>query len=176
MGPPPWMTWFATVSWLGFRSSRFGPTLPLEPAAFSVWQPPHPAEAKTCLPAAASPFPVGAAAVVVGADAVDAVCPGSEPLRVSVCTGDSPATSGLSLPKTSTAEIIATKNSTHNATYQPMCLPGKFGLRRGRTKAETSAKTMKAPPTTIRPILLPVDRPATTGASVESIGGGTYRN
>src|SRR3954452_17359043 len=50
IAPPPTVTWWATTSFDGFSWSRFGPTLPLEPAAFRVWQPPHPAETKTCLP------------------------------------------------------------------------------------------------------------------------------
>ena len=37
----------------GFSWSRFGPTLPLEPASLSVWQPPQPAVAKTFLPSGA---------------------------------------------------------------------------------------------------------------------------
>ena len=59
IAPPPFSTWCATVACDGFSWSRFGPTFPVDPAAFSVWQPPQPAEAKTALP---SGF---AAAVVV---------------------------------------------------------------------------------------------------------------
>jgi hypothetical protein len=50
IAPPPTSTWWATVAFAGFSWSRFGPMLPLVPASFSVWQPPQPAEAKTCLP------------------------------------------------------------------------------------------------------------------------------
>ena len=39
-------------------SSRFGPTLPFEPAGSNVWQPPQPADAKTALPWVASPSAV----------------------------------------------------------------------------------------------------------------------
>src|SRR3954462_13500267 len=52
-----------------------------------------------------------------------------------------------------------------------MCLPGKFGLRRGSRNDEMSAKTMNAPPTRPRPSLWPDDRPATTGEIVENIRG-----
>ena len=40
--------------------------------------------------------------------------------------------------------------------------PGSSGCARGSTNDETSAKRMKAPPTTASPILLPVESPATT--------------
>src|SRR5207249_7526733 len=127
----------------------------------------QPALAKTALPATASPTvftappppPPGAVVVAGGA-----VCDG----------GFSPAfaSSFFSRPKTNTAASIATKNATHTTRYQPSPLPGKFGFRRGRTKDEISAKTMNAAPTTPSPILWPVERPATTGAIVESIRGG----
>ena len=51
----------------GLASSRFGPTVPLRPASFSVWQLVQPAESKTCFPAAASP---GSPAGVVSAGVV----------------------------------------------------------------------------------------------------------
>src|SRR5262245_1536567 len=41
--PPPEATCAATVALDGLRTSRFGPTVPDDPAAPSVWQPPHPA-------------------------------------------------------------------------------------------------------------------------------------
>jgi hypothetical protein len=75
-----------------------------------------------------------------------------------------------------TAEIIAMKKSTHTTTYQPRWRPGKSGLRRGSTNAEMSAKATNARPTEASPILLAVDNAATTNATVESIGAGTYRN
>src|SRR5215212_8760293 len=62
--PPPFSTWCCTVATSGARSSRFGPTPPLEPAAASVWQFPQPAEANTFSPSA--PF-AGAVLVVLGA-------------------------------------------------------------------------------------------------------------
>src|ERR1043166_9517220 len=40
----------ATVDSSGLSSSRFGPTWPLAPATFSVWQPAQPAAAKTLAP------------------------------------------------------------------------------------------------------------------------------
>ena len=56
-GIPPWpfVTRSIASSWLGFASSRFGPTVPLEPASASVWQPPQPAEAKIALPSVSPP-------------------------------------------------------------------------------------------------------------------------
>ena len=39
MTPAPLRTMAATVAAVGFRESRFGPVVPLEPAALSVWQP-----------------------------------------------------------------------------------------------------------------------------------------
>jgi len=68
IGPPPFVTWRTTVSNEGERSSRFGPTLPLEPAFENVWQLPHPALVNTFSPLAASP---AVAPVVV--DSVDVV-------------------------------------------------------------------------------------------------------
>jgi hypothetical protein len=52
----------------GFASSRFGPTVPCELAALSVWQAVQPAVRKTCLPRVGSPFgPAGTVSVgVVG--------------------------------------------------------------------------------------------------------------
>ena len=46
----------------GFAASRSGPTVPVAPASARVWQAPHPAEAKTCLPTAVFTGVVGAAA------------------------------------------------------------------------------------------------------------------
>src|SRR5476649_439211 len=67
IGPPPTSTWCATRAASGFNWSRLGPTLPLEPAAFSVGPPPQPARANTCFPAVGSPAaPAGAVVVVVG--------------------------------------------------------------------------------------------------------------
>jgi hypothetical protein len=41
MPPPPFRSWRLTVASFGFRSSRFGPTVPLVPASASVWQLPQ---------------------------------------------------------------------------------------------------------------------------------------
>src|SRR5207344_1652781 len=38
MTPPPTSTWCCTIASAGLSWSRFGPTVPLVPAAFSVWQ------------------------------------------------------------------------------------------------------------------------------------------
>ena len=53
---PPVVTWETTLSNAGFRSSRFGPTVPVDLAAASVWQPPQPALAKIFAPFAGSPW------------------------------------------------------------------------------------------------------------------------
>src|SRR5881394_1001449 len=47
--------WFPCLAYCG-SLSRSGPTLPFEAAGWYVWQPPHPFEANSCLPAAAFPF------------------------------------------------------------------------------------------------------------------------
>ncbi len=49
MPPSPLVTICCTRWALGLASSRFGPVVPEEPAAASVWQPPQPADAKTRL-------------------------------------------------------------------------------------------------------------------------------
>src|SRR6476660_780088 len=47
---PPFLTWRATVCWSGRSWSRFGPTVPFDFAACSVWQLPQPALEKTLAP------------------------------------------------------------------------------------------------------------------------------
>ena len=65
--PFPFVTRSTTSAFGGFASSRFGPTVPLAPASFSVWQLLQPAVSKTCLPCAArSPPPLLPPSVVVG--------------------------------------------------------------------------------------------------------------
>src|SRR4051812_40857761 len=66
MPPRPFVTRLTTVASAGFASSRFGPTVPLAPAAERVWQPAQPELAKTAFPAAGSPprFPTGVVEVV----------------------------------------------------------------------------------------------------------------
>ena len=49
MPPRPLVTRSVTSDAEGFAASRLGPTVPLAPASASVWQPPHPASAKTLL-------------------------------------------------------------------------------------------------------------------------------
>src|SRR4051794_40312323 len=67
MPPPPLTTWFSIAGRSGLRSSRFGPTVPCELAAASVWQAPQPAVTKIRLPSSALPFGSdGPAVVVVG--------------------------------------------------------------------------------------------------------------
>src|SRR4051812_26162694 len=55
MTPAPLRTIAATVAADGFSWSRFGPVVPLEPAALSVWQPPQPALEKTWAPDRGAP-------------------------------------------------------------------------------------------------------------------------
>jgi hypothetical protein len=59
-----------------------------------------------------------------GVELVPVVDVGVVPVAASVVA---PSATGCSFPKTSTAEIIATKKMIPAATYQPTCLPGKFG-------------------------------------------------
>src|SRR3954451_21601749 len=68
MPPPPFATCFSAACSDGFSWSRFGPTFPVEPASFSVWQLPQPAEGKIALPSgppAPPPPPPWAVVVVV---------------------------------------------------------------------------------------------------------------
>src|SRR5581483_1313313 len=57
IAPFPCVTRSTTSASGGFAWSRFGPTVPPEPAASSVWQPPQPALANTPVPAAAADPP-----------------------------------------------------------------------------------------------------------------------
>ena len=50
-----------------------------------------------------------------------------------------------------------------------MCLPGKFGLFVGSTKAEITEKTMKTPPIVARAISCEVERAKITGGSLEDL-------
>src|SRR5262249_40764567 len=59
IGGLPFVTRSTTRSSGGFFWSRFGPTVPVAPASFSVWQLAQPAVMKTCLPAVGSPFTSG---------------------------------------------------------------------------------------------------------------------
>src|SRR5436190_20115095 len=69
MTPRPLFTTPATVAASSPALSRFGPTAPVEPAALNVWQPPHPASAKTFAPDAAGALPAALAAGVAGLSA-----------------------------------------------------------------------------------------------------------
>src|SRR4051794_40082115 len=74
---PPWRTQRSTVAALGLASSRLRPTLPLAPAALSVWQLPQLLSANTCAPRGAffgrsddaPPHPASAAAAAAAATA-----------------------------------------------------------------------------------------------------------
>src|SRR4051794_22708902 len=50
MPPPPFVTCRRTAAVDGWSWSRSGPTVPLDFAALSVWQPSQPAVANTCAP------------------------------------------------------------------------------------------------------------------------------
>src|SRR5262249_43593419 len=142
------------------------------PASFSVWQSLHPAVRKTCFPAVELPAAAPPPCVVVAG----VVEPGVVVPAAVVVAASLPEGSALdSLPKTSTALSIATKKRTHTVAYQPMCLPGKFGLPRGRRNDEMSANAMKRPATTARPISWAVERAATTRSIEDTIAAGTYR-
>src|SRR6185503_11761507 len=77
----PFVTRSTTRDFGGLASSRFGPTVPVEPASFRVWQLVQPTVANTCLPCATSadppppPVVVVACVVVVGGGAVVVVAP-----------------------------------------------------------------------------------------------------
>jgi hypothetical protein len=53
--PFPFRTLSTTSESGGIASSRFGPTVPVEPASLSVWHAVQPAVVNTFFPAAASP-------------------------------------------------------------------------------------------------------------------------
>src|SRR3954451_7950680 len=55
MAPPPVLTCLTTRSEEGLSLSRFGPTVPEAPAAFSVWQFLQPASENTFAPAVLPP-------------------------------------------------------------------------------------------------------------------------
>ena len=78
IAPMPFVTRVTTNLLSGFASSRFGPTLPFDPAAASVWQPPQPALTNTALPAVASPLSASA-----GRSPVAVVDSGTVPTTVS---------------------------------------------------------------------------------------------
>ena len=61
--PWPLVTRSTTMPESGLASSRLGPTLPVDPAASNVWQPPQPAAAKTLAPFAGSPLRVDSGSV-----------------------------------------------------------------------------------------------------------------
>src|SRR4051794_22953732 len=75
MTAPPCRTCFSARASDGLRSSRFGPTCPVVPASFSVWQLPQLA-AKIALPFGAALVDVPPPELeVVGAAGFDAVTP-----------------------------------------------------------------------------------------------------
>src|SRR4051794_32003232 len=127
---------------------RFGPTAPVAPASLSVWQALHPFALNTAMPAVASPVGAGLVVVcvvlVVDEDVLSAAF-------------DSPA-------NRSTAASWAITSSATAPMKTPIRLPGKFGLLRGKTNEQSSAKMMKIPATTPRPIVCAVESASGTGA------------
>ena len=152
--------------------------MPVEPAAFSVWQPPQPAEAKTALPAVAialAPVPARswwersssrAGAVVVGAvrrrRAVVVAVGSRRLLRVLVEEedGGDHRDEERDADDHEPAEVLA---------GEVRVAPRQDERRDERERDEREADAGE-------PDLVAVDRPATTSAIVESIGAGTYRN
>src|SRR5258707_7656648 len=55
MSKPPFLTRNSTRANAGLAMSRFGPAVPVDPAAASVWHPPHPELANSGAPALAVP-------------------------------------------------------------------------------------------------------------------------
>ena len=78
IAPWPLVTRSTVSATSGCESSRFGPTVPVEPAASSVWQPPQPAEAKIWAPFEASPSTVdgGVSSAVVASGSVPTIVSG----------------------------------------------------------------------------------------------------
>ena len=64
------------------------------------------------------------------------------PVSNSVATASCASSSG-SFANTAIAVSIATSRPTLTSENRTTCRPGKFGLRRGSTNAESSAKAMK---------------------------------
>ena len=157
IGPIPFVTRSTTSSASGCASSRFGPIVPLAPAASSVWQLPHPLAAKISAPAVASPAaPVGGSARRLGRDS-----------RLRGLDGGFFLDRVL-LPLGLTREIedgqlIATNSSTVTQMKPRSRSPGKSGFRRGKTNEARSAKPMKTSAMTPRPILPFVVIPTSTG-------------
>src|SRR5437763_14359825 len=69
MAPAPLVTRSTASESGGFASSRFGPTVPVAPASFSVWQPTQPALVNTAFPDVGLPFLYWAGTVAVGVEA-----------------------------------------------------------------------------------------------------------
>src|SRR5690242_1539702 len=87
---PPFVTCVTTLSLGGMSWSRFGPTVPVAPASFSVWQPLQPADpVKIAFPAAGSPCAAGVVPVeVVDDGVVDVEVVGVEVVEVGVVAVD----------------------------------------------------------------------------------------
>src|SRR5829696_7272537 len=91
MPPPPLRTCASTVSSSGLRSSRFGPVVPSEPAAASVWQVPQ-LLAKTAAPSAP---PSVVSAVVAAVVAAPPESSSSSPPQPAAATTSSASTTAM---------------------------------------------------------------------------------
>jgi aminopeptidase len=161
MTPLPCVTRSITSAYGGFFSSRFGPTLPVAPASFSVWQFLQPAEpVKTALPAAASPGSAAGALVVRAVDVVE-VAGGAGVVVVDVVDVDDVVDGGAGVsaafastscvPVTqATAAISAPKSATQVMRNTGSLRPGNSGRRRGITIETINENAMNVPATRIR--------------------------
>src|SRR5207247_143188 len=95
MTPLPFVTRSVTSASVGFglTVSRFGPTVPVDPASASVWQPVQPAApVNTALPATGSPFSAGVVDVVVVGVVVEIVPSTVDGVGVTSSAPPQPAT------------------------------------------------------------------------------------
>ena len=77
IAPAPFVTRCVASARSGFASSRFGPTLPVEPASFSVWQPVQPALRKIFFPSTGSPLTACVVEVVCASGSVPTTVSGT---------------------------------------------------------------------------------------------------
>jgi hypothetical protein len=148
----PFVTRSTTSEAGGFASSRFGPTVPVAPASASVWHPTQPAEAKTALPAAASPCPwvapVVVPSVVVSSVVVSSVVVSS--VEVDSVGVDSSAPPPRFRPPGSSSRRRAGGRGRSTDEQNPVNVTGT-GFRLGIHIAVISAQAMKSPATISSP-------------------------
>src|SRR3954470_22258758 len=126
MAPAPLVTRATASASGGFAWSRFGPTLPVEPASCRVWQPEQPALRKTFFPAVGSPFLYCAAT-----DAFVSV--GTVPTTVDG-SGFAVFSPGFEVeqPAAARASTIASgaRRRTSASVYRPCAVHGRLSPRR----------------------------------------------